>query len=195
VYVRDLRTGKVRRVSVGSREQQGKAGSDEPSISAGGRFVVFTSQAWNFAGRDEKDRFGGRDVFLRDRRSGVTRWVSRALDGGQADSQSSHPSMSSDGGEVAFSSLASDLVGGDTNAGDDVFMWRAGRGGLQRVSVTDQEEEIDAFSSSPAVSADGHHVAFMSEGSGIAPGADPEGIDVFVRDAAFDPAAQRPRLR
>ena len=41
--------------------------------------------------------------------------------GNQGSSNSSAPSISSDGRYVAFESLASDLVTGDTNAVKDIF--------------------------------------------------------------------------
>jgi len=69
---------------------------------------------------------------------GVTSRVSVASDGrqGNADSQSFEPpAMSADGRFVAFTSFASNLVAGDTNAAGDVFVRNRLAGVTRRVSV------------------------------------------------------------
>jgi Tol biopolymer transport system component len=68
------------------------------------------------------DTNGVWDVFVRDMRTGVTRRVSVGSDGGQSDSYSGDESISADGRQVAFTSLATNLVPGDTNDDFDVFV-------------------------------------------------------------------------
>ena len=90
------------RVSLDSAGTQGDANSFSPSISDDGRYVAFRSAATNLVAGDTN---GVRDVFVRDRDSGVTVRVSVASDGTQADGQSEDAAISADGRHVAFVSL------------------------------------------------------------------------------------------
>src|SRR3989440_488453 len=119
VFVRDRKTGKTTRVSVDSHGAQGNGDSEGPSISADGRFVAFLSSASNLVGGDTN---GVRDVFVRDRKTGKTRRVSVDSHGAQGKGASFVPSISANGRFVAFSSVANNLVGGDTNTASDVFV-------------------------------------------------------------------------
>jgi Tol biopolymer transport system component len=126
VFVRDLATGKTRRVNVDSAGRQTNDYSELPSISADGRFVTFFSFATNLA---QGDTNGVPDVFVHDLKTGTTRRVSLAADGAQANDASylyngwnTAPAISRDGGYVAFQSSASNLVPNDTNDSLDVFV-------------------------------------------------------------------------
>ena len=61
-------------------------------------------------------------MFVRDRALGITERVSVASDGTQANGRSFRPSTSADGRFVAFESLATNLVAGDTNSSQDIFV-------------------------------------------------------------------------
>src|SRR5437762_5813039 len=62
------------------------------------------------------------DIFVHDRLTGVTERVSVASDGTEGNGDSDRPSVSGDGRFVAFESVASNLVPGDTNGTGDVFV-------------------------------------------------------------------------
>lgn len=184
VFVRDRLAGVTRRVSVGSNGRQGNFSSSQSAISADGRFVAFRSGATNLVRGDTN---GTPDVFVRDRAKGVTRRVSVGPSGRQSDGSSSSPVISANGRIVSFSSDASNLVAGDTNAADDVFV-RAG-GLTTRVSVGSGGVQANGSSGtqdlqSTAISADGRFVAFTSEASNLAPGDTNADLDVFLRDRA-----------
>jgi Tol biopolymer transport system component len=68
------------------------------------------------------DTTGTVDVFVRDRRLQVTRKVSVGPGGQQANVDSFEPAISADGRFVAFTSFASNLVPGDTNVLEDIFV-------------------------------------------------------------------------
>ena len=124
VFVHNLQTGQTRRVSIPSDGRtQGNGDSLYPSISADGRFVAFWSRASNLVAGDTN---GAPDVFLHDCQTGQTRRVNIASDGTQGNRGSQFPSISSDGGLVAFQSDASNLVAGDTNGVPDVFVHSRG---------------------------------------------------------------------
>ncbi len=117
-------------------------------------------------------------------RPGITERVSVASDGAQANSASAIPTISGDGRYVAFSSDASNLVPGDTNARDDVFVHDRVTGATQRVSVASDGTQANSDSAIPAISADGRYVAFWSDASNLIPGDTNGSADVFVRDRA-----------
>ena len=119
VFVRDLVAGTTRRVSVSSSGAQGNSASYPQSISDDGRYVAFTSAASNLVTSDTNAR---PDAFVRDTVGNRTRRVSVSSSGAQADVGSANPAISGDGLHVAFTSRATNLVPGDTNGQDDVFV-------------------------------------------------------------------------
>lgn len=80
VYVRDLETGATELVSRSSAGVPAMGASARPSISADGRRVVFTSDAWNLSPAKCNP---ARGIFVRDLEAGTTTLVSRG-DGANA---------------------------------------------------------------------------------------------------------------
>ena len=119
VFIRDGKTRATRLVSRSSAELQGEAASYSPPVSSGGRFVVFTSDSTNLIPSDTN---GIQEIFLRDRKLGITIRVSVTSAGGQADDYSIEATISADGRYVAFLSGATNLVGSDTNAIVDAYI-------------------------------------------------------------------------
>jgi Tol biopolymer transport system component len=206
IYVRDLLTNTTEIVSVAPDGRPGNADSFYPSISDDGRFVAFESLASNLAPGDdrrcvqpldpgnsastESSALSCSDVFVHDRLTHRTELVSASLDGGPANGQSRLPSISGDGRFVAFDSLASDLVEGDTNVCytmvyaaaawppaaqcRDVFVRDRATGTTTRVSVSSSGAQAETGSGSPAISSDGRFVAFGSSDVNLVPGAFPD---------------------
>jgi len=119
VFCRDLVNNSTGLVSLRTNGVQGNDVSRKPSISADGRFVAFESKATNFVSGDTNDDF---DVFLRDRSANTTEGVSLVPTGVPGDKRSEAASISADGRFVAFASYADNLVPGDTNNNQDVFV-------------------------------------------------------------------------
>jgi Tol biopolymer transport system component len=119
VFVRDRQLATTERVSVATGGAQGNGRSDAPRVSADGHFVAFFSEASNLAPGDTN---GSADVFVRDLQQGTTERVSVSTDGTQGNSASRYPAFSSDGRFVAFDSSSANLVLGDTNGVNDVFV-------------------------------------------------------------------------
>lgn len=96
------------------------------------------------------------------------------------------PAFDLAGLHVAFSSDASNLIAGDTNGVADVFWRDLESGKTRRVSVTNSGKQANGPSYSPALSVEGHQIAFVSEASNLVPG-DTNGVaDIFVRDLKKD---------
>jgi Tol biopolymer transport system component len=181
VFVRDRQAGTTARVSLGPGGAQGDFYSDNPALSANGRFVAFESGASNLVPGDSN---GVLDVFVRDRQTGTTRRVSLGAAGAQGDEFSFGPAISADGRFVAFASVATNLVPGDTNGEADVFVRDRKAGTTRRVSFGLGSAQGNGESYAPALSADGRLVAFLSRATNLVPG-DTNGVqDVFVRSLA-----------
>ncbi len=180
VFVHDRVTGATRRVSIG-RGLQGNRDSYQPAISAHGRYVAFTSMASNLVAADTRP--GGSDVFLRDRVAQVTRRVSVGPDGTELNrrADSSEPALSADGRYIAFSSLAPNLVTGDTNRSSDVFVFDRVAKVTRRISLARGGAQGNDESYQPSISAHGRYVAFASVASNLVADDTNDAFDVFVR--------------
>ena len=182
VYVRDLVTHGLTRASVAADGGNGDADSISPSLSGTGRFVAFLSSASNLVANDGN---GLDDLFVRDLRNGVTVRASVAANGGDPNEATLiRPSMSADGAHVAFGSFASNLVVGDNNNANDVFIRHLLTQTTTRVSVDVTGGDGNGWSTSVSASRDGRYVAFRSTSSDLVPGDDNGFADVFRRDLA-----------
>jgi Tol biopolymer transport system component len=170
------------RVSLSATGTQANGGSFAPAISADGRFVAFESAASNLVAGDTNRQL---DVFVRDRVTGTIERVSMSSAGVQADGASGEEAISPDGRFVTFVSGASNLVAGDTNGLDDVFVRDRATGVTERVSVSSTERQANdsSFCSfGSVISADGRFVAFNSSASNLVAGDTNRRWDIFVRD-------------
>jgi hypothetical protein len=182
-FVRDLATGVTERVSVSSSGVQANGSSQWAVISADGRCVAFSSYASNLVASDTN---GCNDVFVHDRSTGITERVSVSSSGSESGfTIDTWPSLSADGRFVSFSSLASNLVDGDTNQSWDVFVHDRATGITERVSVDSSGAEGNRESSIfSTISADGRFVAFSSAASNLVADDTNGSPDCFVHDRA-----------
>lgn len=180
VFVRDVQASVTTLESVSTGGIPANDACWVPKISGDGRFVAFLSQARNLVAGDSN---GSSDVFVRDRQSGITSRVSVSSTGVQGNEDSNIGiAISADGRFVAFSSLASNLVVGDTNSTGDVFVRDRYLGVTSRVSLSTTGLQGNGWSGfqDTAMSADGRYIAFGSWASNLVQN-DSNGVpDVFV---------------
>ena len=151
-------------VSVAGSGGSANASSQNPDVSADGRYVVFQSFASNLVAADTNGAFDG---FVRDRRSGRSTRVSVSSAGRQGNGGSFEPSISANGRFVAFGSEASDLVRGDTNRTTDLFVHDRITGRTTRVSVSSSGVQGNGESAGATISAYGRLVVFTSDASNL----------------------------
>ncbi len=179
VFLRDRVKHKTWLVSRSAPGVTGNGDSNNPSISANGRYIAFDSNASDLTAHDTNNN---RDVFVYDRVTHKTRLVSRSSSGVQGNGDSEGPSISPDGRYVAFSSGASNLIGADTNNVYDVFVHDRVTHKTRLVSRSSSGAQGNAASYNPSVSANGRLIAFDSSANNLI-AQDSNGFsDVFVYD-------------
>ena len=179
IFLHDTQTGQTTRVSVSSAGSQGDSFSSNPSISIDGRYVAFASYATNLVSGDTN---GSPDIFLRDTQTGQTTRVSVSSAGIQGNNLSYFPSLSSDGRFVAYESKSSNLVSGDTNGVNDVFLHDAQTGQTVRVSIASDGSQAWNESEDPSISGNGRIVAFASSSNLLVVGDTNRGSDIYLHD-------------
>ncbi len=168
-------------VSATPAGQAGNGDSRQCSVSRDGKFVAFQSAATDLVDGDGNAAI---DIFVKDMAAGVIRRVSVSGAGAEGNGDSINPSISADGRFVAFASDASNLVPGDTNGADDIFVHDRKTRKTWRISVDDNGIEGNGDSRNPRLSGDGQWVVFESAASNLVAG-DGNGVrDVFIRPTA-----------
>lgn len=108
--------------------------------------------------------------------------VSVDTSGVQGNDHSFKPSVSTDGLYTAYESRASNLVTGDTNGSEDIFIHERPSGITFRVSVDSTGSQAFGSSMNPSISAAGRYVAFQSSAGNLVPGDTNMSTDIFVHD-------------
>jgi Tol biopolymer transport system component len=162
VFLYDRLTEQTTLVShaVGVPDQVANSGSENPAISADGRYVAFVSSATDLIAGFQLGSSPA--VYLYDRVTGTTTLVSHhdgnALRSGNG--PSGRAVLSADGRYIAYGSTANDLAPGqiDTNGLSDVFLYDRTTG----ISTLVSQSGGSAISGDdPAISADGRYVAYV----------------------------------
>jgi Tol biopolymer transport system component len=149
------------------------------SVSADGRFTVFTSTATDLL-TNQVSTNNNQNVFLFDKQTGTTVLVNHLPglfastgdaglgldDPSQAPDPTDRPVISADGNFVAFVSRDSNLITGVSSATDHirkVFVYSRLTGQVTQISPgpPDPGTRIIQDASHPAISADGHYVAYV----------------------------------
>lgn len=179
VFVRDRVAATTERISVSGSGLQGNAACFHSAITPDGRYVAFESLSSNLVAGDVN---GSPDVFVHDRVAGATEIVSIATSGAQGDGYSETPAISSDGRFVAFDSVATTLVPGDSNGRADVFLRDRLLGVTTLVSLSTSGLQTNLDSASASISDDGRYVAFASMATNLVANDTNGSSDIFIRD-------------
>lgn len=168
----------------------GNGSSLDASISNDGSIICYFSTASNLVANDTN---GQTDIFVWNRLLGQTTIASVSSVGSQGAWSSFYPNISADGRFVSFTSQASNLVLGDTNNADDVFVRDLALGHTERANVDSLGIQANGGyygTSFSSISANGRFVSFSSEATNLVPGDTNNALDVFVHDFG----ASGPRL-
>jgi hypothetical protein len=121
IYLKELTTGAITRVSTDIDGNVANNGSWDPALSGDGRYAAFSSDASNLVPGDTNGLY---DIFVKDVNSGAIFLVSRDSAGQPGNGWSLSPYLSADGFRVVFQSEAENLVATDGNGVPDVFLAR-----------------------------------------------------------------------
>jgi Tol biopolymer transport system component len=180
VFVRDMQSGVTELVSLSSAGIQGNGVSYFGRITPDARFVCFISAANNLAVPSDPDAYA--DVFRRDRLGGTTVKVSLSSSGAAPDGESGNCDLSDDGSRIVFTSAATNLVAGDANGLQDVFLRDLAAGTTLLVSRGLGGGGGNGDSFQPRISGDGRWVVFGSGASDLVAGDTNGDYDVFRCD-------------
>ena len=115
------------------------------------------------------------------RRPGPLR-ISVSSSGTQASGDGAATSISGDGRYVTFLSAANNLVAGDTNGVNDIFVRDTQTGTTTPLSIDSGGTQGNGASFESSVSGDGRYVAFFSNASNLVAGDTNGSGDIFLHD-------------
>jgi len=165
IFIRDTVARTTRRVSVSATGKETNQNSDQATVSNDGRYVAFVSSASNLVGGDTN---GKTDVFRKDLVTGAVVRVSVGAGGKQGNNGANSGRLRPDGKAVVFSSLASNLVSGDTNGHRDVFIRDMVANTTRRISMEPSGSQVYEAYSQIDYSPDGTRIGWFSNWCGNA---------------------------
>lgn len=182
VFLYDAELDFFHRVSLSSSGAQANGHSHSPSVASNGT-VAFASSASNLVTSDGNSY---EDIFVHRLDDASTTRISRSTAGGAPNNHSGEPVIGGGGGHVAYYSMATNLVVGDTNGRSDIFVWDAASETTELVSRSATGGGADEGSYTPAITPDGRYVAFTSAAGNLVTGDSNGKFDIFVRDTVLD---------
>ncbi|MFC8125132.1 TolB family protein [Streptomyces sp. NPDC057302] len=176
IYVRNMTTGALEKVSVARDGGAADGPSSGASLSEDGRRVAFDSRASNLASGDpNRDT----NVFVRDLDTGTTTLVKAPKKKGYT----AQASLAKNGTHVAYVSAKAHGKGSVPS----VYLRELATGQTRLISVDLKGGRNDLAAQHPSVNEDGSVVAFDSESADLVPG-DTNGVsDVFLRTVPGEP--------
>lgn len=180
IFVKDLTTGSITRVSVSSTGAQANAGSETASFSPDGNKVLFYGAASNLVSGDT-NTFS--DIFLKSLVNGSIQKISANASGTGGNGDSFDGVFSPDGSKVLFYSAARNLTGTSVST-TEIYLKNIATGTVTLISKTAAGVAADAASAYAVFSPDGTKITYSSHATNLVIG-DSNGVsDVFVYDIA-----------
>jgi len=179
IFIRD-NIGSISLVSVNSHDVQSNGWSFDPAISANGRYIAFTSLASNLQNKYSlPDTNGLADIYLHDRNRYTTERISVSTSGQQVTGWSEEPSISSDGRYIVYTSSANNIVAGDDNNTNDIFLYDHLTKAVRIISRSSGNLAANGHSFNPSISSSGRYIAFLTYATNLSSDAKP---GIFLYD-------------
>ena len=178
IYVRHLGSGELRLASVNAAGVKGNSPSSGPSVSADGTHVAFATGSTNLLPQDTDP---SSDVYVKNLADGSLRLASTDGTGTKANQAASYPSLSPDGGYLAFSTDATNLGIDTPPLVKQVYRKNLATGELLPVSVTADGTPGDYLSIEPSIAAAGAVVAFYTPSTNLVPDGGNRVADVIAK--------------
>jgi hypothetical protein len=180
VYLFRAATQTIEKLSIGNNNAHGNGTSVRPRISGDGKYVVFYSEADNLEFGDTND---APDLFRIDLSTLTVQRVSVGT-GGSLANEGALPEfdVSSDGRYTVFASTSTNLVPGDTNDAQDIFLYDAEENITRLISRSNTGDRANGPSYDPTISADGRLIGFRTAATNLLPGDTNPGIEGVIVD-------------
>ncbi|OCQ99171.1 hypothetical protein BCD67_08345 [Oscillatoriales cyanobacterium USR001] len=180
IFLRDTLNNTTKIVSLAADNNQGNNASFSPAISANGQYAAFLSKANNLVPGDNNNE---QDIFFRDILNSVTSLVSVATGNTTPGNAAARAfSMSSDGRYIVFGSESSNLVPGDNNGQQDIFLRDTSNSTTRLISISTGGTLGNNASENPSISNDGRYIVFKSAANNLVAGDNNNQADIFLRD-------------
>jgi putative cell wall-binding protein/Tol biopolymer transport system component len=174
-----LVTGETQLLSASPAGEAGNGDSAGAVISADGRYVAFSSNSSNIDGTEGLIQ----QIYVRDLIAGTTTFITKG-GGSRGNADSTHPSISDDGGVVAYISKATNIVAAARTGIAQVLVWSRATGTTTIASFSDDLAPANADVTQIALSGDGGSVAFTTKATSLTSD-DTHGVSqVYERDLA-----------
>ena len=193
VYSYNTATNTTRHISQSTlgTGSDGDASLKSLAITNNGQYVLYASEATNLHANDVNGAI--KDIFLNN--YSTTNIISHAV-GSQnsANATSSNASMRANGNDIVFNSVATNLIGKDTNGHSDVFVYKTATKRVNRISSAynyDLGTNIPANSVNPHMSHNGKFITYQGAENALYPN-DTNGVsDIFIHNYKSAIAASR----
>lgn len=178
LFIKDLTTGLVTRIALDVVNPDISGGYNKVTFSPDGTKLLLATSVDSFVAGDTN---GAADIFVKDLATGAVTLVSNNTTGAVGNSVSLDPVFSPDGNSVAFVSLASDLVAGDSISGFDIFIKDLATGITSLVSADPTGQQYSNYNLGFAFSPDGKTGVFVAN-AGLIPGTSDIGLSIYIKD-------------
>ncbi|MRI56174.1 hypothetical protein D8770_19745 [Methylobacterium sp. DB1607] len=168
----------ITRASTNPDGSQANDFSTEPSLSADGNLVAFTSKATNLGFPTNDPSIVS--VYVKNLTTGEIIRASNSSDGRALRNSNFGPSLAADGSAVAFLTNASDLV--SSTSEQQVAVKSLGNGDLSIVSTAADGTQANAPINSVSIADDGRAVVFSTTASNLVPNDTNGFTDLFLKD-------------
>jgi len=160
VFVKQLASGSIQRVSVTWDKRQANGASSSPQFSSDGKKVVYVSWATNIVTGDGN---AAPDVFVRELGTTVVKRANVSKSGAESNGWDDLPPLFKPGsGEVVFASGATNLIAHDSNGHVDIFAKNLATGGVRRLATSSTGKMLTMAALTPAFDAAGSIMAFAN---------------------------------
>lgn len=176
VFLRDTVSNTTVRVSQTLAGLGANADCSGPVISRDGNYVAFVTDAGNLVAGDND---GARDVFVWERSTRNLRLISFDPQNQPFTFDADSPSISDDGGFVAFGADFPDGFGGVIR---DIYVWRRSNNTTQIINFISPSTFANDWSDSPSISGDGRYVAYHTWANNLVAGDNNNAADIHVYD-------------
>ncbi len=179
VLAKDMQTGALVLVSASTSGSQGNHISQLPTISGDGTTVAFSSRASNLVSPDTN---GNYDVYAKDLTTGVIERLNVTPTGGEANGFArSRMTLSRNGQLVIFAAVSSNLVAGDNNGAQDIFLRNRQTQWTERVNLDPTSAGLLEDSFVPSMTDDGRIISFASSATTVVPGDTLDQRQIYAR--------------